>query len=220
MRVWLFLRGRDARLLLDYILDRAQLAFVVGRETSNTCQGFRLKALSSLTSAPCKKCLIDRYLLHENTRTNAHAYILCFSKFYYAFIYREKKQNVNSSHSCGQIRPFFFYHISKRLRQSAHRWDNFHPKYFSHTSTWHQPQNADCFCFSSVRGGVGGVGGWDELQLDRKEDMNESNKLSCKHLLHNFQLMTEQTTVDYLRRSTTCETTHNGFISRLKVCLI
>lgn len=106
--VWLFLRGRDARLLLDYILDRAQLAFVVGRETSNTCQGFRLKALSSLTSAPCKKCLIDRYLLHENTRTNAHAYILCFSKFYYAFIYREKKQNVNSSHSCGQIRPFFF----------------------------------------------------------------------------------------------------------------
>lgn len=153
--VWLFLRGRDARLLLDYILDRAQLAFVVGRETSNTCQGFRLKALSSLTSAPCKKCLIDRYLLHENTRTNAHAYILCFSKFYYAFIYREKKQNVNSSHSCGQIRPFF-YHISKRLRQSAHHWDNFHPKYFSHTSTWHQPQNADCFCFSSVRGGVGG----------------------------------------------------------------
>lgn len=40
---------------MDYVLDRAQIAFVVGRETSNTCQGFRLKALSSLTSALCKK---------------------------------------------------------------------------------------------------------------------------------------------------------------------
>lgn len=54
--VWLFfLRGRDARFLLDYILDQTPLACVVGRETSSTCQGLGLKALASLTSAACEK---------------------------------------------------------------------------------------------------------------------------------------------------------------------
>lgn len=156
--------------------------------------------------------------MHAQTRT--HTY--CVSPNFITLPFTEKKAKCKFFSFMQKDPSFFFFfnHISKRLRQSAHHWDNFHPKYFSHTSTWHQPQNAGCFCFPSVRGGVGGVRGWDELQLDRKEDMNESNKLSCKHLLHNFQLMTEQSTVDYLRRSTTCETTHNGFISRLKVCLI
>lgn len=49
---------------MDCILDRAQLAFVVGRETSNTCQGFRLKALSSLRSAACQK----KKKLHKGSR--------------------------------------------------------------------------------------------------------------------------------------------------------
>lgn len=147
-----------------------------------------------------------------------HAYMLCFSKFHHASIYREKKQNANSSYSCGQVRPFLTYFQAPQTERTSLR--QFLSKiFFSHID---MTSASECrlFLFLVSEGWGWGVGGWDELQLDRKEDMNESNKLSCKHLLHNFQLMTEQSTVDYLRRSTTCETTHSGFNSRLKVCVI